>query len=309
MLTSKPRVVLWGVGEHARRNILPALVECEEIQFIGMITRNKLIREEQTSKWQCKSWSSPGEILGSREVDVIYLATPIKTHFKYGMQVLEAGKHLWCEKSLTTTLKDTQTLIEYSESRNLSVCEVCMYLYHSQFKTVQRWLQEGKIGQIYGLIIKFLIPTHPDAAALLETGVYPLSAALQLINSSPIQIGSFLSNDTSGIAYLNFSSGQYACLEWGYGRFYRNELEILGEQGWIFADRIFSKPPSYSPKLILKTQDVVYEELIEPENHFVKMLSSFSKTLMDSVLQQQFRKQALRQAELVFRVMNTGIGN
>lgn len=312
MLTSKPRVVLWGSGEHARRNVLPALAECEDVQFVGITTRNDSVREEQRRKWHCKVWSSAEEMLLDKNIDVVYLATPIDTHFRYGIQILEAGKNLWCEKSLTSTLRDSVKLIEYSVKRNLSVCEVCMYQYHAQFKTIQKWLKEERIGAVYGLSACFGIPTKLSSSALLETGVYPLSAVLTLMEENPQKISSCMSvqkengGDVSGTAYLNFSPFQYAFLEWGYDRFYRNELEIWGQNGLITAERIFSKPPDFSPKIVLRTKDSILEESVRPENHFVNMLSVFSRALTDTKLQSQFREQALRRAELMSFIMNNG---
>jgi predicted dehydrogenase len=175
-----------------------------------------------------------------------------------------------------------------------------MYFYHTQFKTLHNWLREGEVGQIDGVVARFGYPTILNSNPLFENGVYPLSAVLDLMGETPKAILSASKNS----AHLSFSAGHYAFIEWGFNRFYRNELEIWGEKGLIVADRIFSKPPTYSPKLTLRKQDLIFERMIPPENHFVKMLSAFSRALLDPILQQQHRFRALQMADLMSIILN-----
>ncbi|MDR1833445.1 MAG: Gfo/Idh/MocA family oxidoreductase [Propionibacteriaceae bacterium] len=50
------------------------------------------------------------ELAALPEVDAIYVASPIAAHHEQALTALRAGKHVLCEKTLTTNLADTQEL-------------------------------------------------------------------------------------------------------------------------------------------------------------------------------------------------------
>ena len=314
-------VGVWGVGDHARRNTLPALAHCPDLRLVGLTTRNETVRQEQARMWGCQGWSDPKEMLESSAVDVVYLATPVGLHFQHGLRVLEAGRHLWCEKSLTDSLRASQQLVSNSAEHDLALCEAFMYTHHPQFKQLLKWIDTDEIGRVRSITSRFGFPhLEPDniryasklgGGALLDIGAYPLSAALLITGEQPSVIESHISSDadyevdTAGSALLHFPSGAYAILEWGYGRSYRAELQIWGGEGTIFAERAFSKPATLSPELVLRRRDgSSLQEKIEPANHFVAMFSSFAHALSDGTLRDAYRQQALQQARLVSAVLN-----
>src|SRR5947209_255101 len=53
--------------------------------------------------------------LADRSIEVIYLCTPNRLHAEQAVAALEAGKHVFCEKPLCTTLDDCHRLIEAVE--------------------------------------------------------------------------------------------------------------------------------------------------------------------------------------------------
>lgn len=321
---SSPGVAVWGVGSHARRNAIPALARCPDLRLVGLMTRAKHVLEEQAARFGCEAWSSPEAMLGSPDVQAVYLATPTGLHHEHGLQVLRSGRHLWCEKALTDSLKGSAELVATSEERDLALCEAFMYMHHPQFQRIREWIEDGAIGKLRSITARFGFP-HLDPAnvryvqelgggALLDVGVYPLSVALAISEEAPRGVHAYLdrderfSVDTAGSALLRFPSGVHALLDWGYGRAYRNEFEVWGEGGTIFAERAFSKPSDLSPPLKLRRQDgEVLEEGIEPTDHFVKMFSAFAATLNDAALRTEYRARALRQARLVSSVMESAL--
>ena len=94
-------VAALGIGEHARRNTLPALDQCASVNLKGLYSRNHTIVQEQAKKYNCAVYTRPDDLLNDPKLDVVYIATPIGLHYEWGYKVLQSGKHLWCEKSLT----------------------------------------------------------------------------------------------------------------------------------------------------------------------------------------------------------------
>ena len=130
-------VAVWGLGNHARERILPALSAIDKIKLIGVCSRNTEVVETLAEQWDCYGWNDPERMLNSTDVDIIYIATPIGVHFSQAKQAIEAGKHVWCEKPLTCRYIDTQTLVLLAEKKDKVLTESFMYLYHSQFHKVK----------------------------------------------------------------------------------------------------------------------------------------------------------------------------
>ena len=71
------RIAMWGIGNHARRYLIPALTKDEsEMRLVGCYTRNIEKSIEICGHYDLTQFDSEDEMLTSEEVDGILLATP-----------------------------------------------------------------------------------------------------------------------------------------------------------------------------------------------------------------------------------------
>jgi dTDP-3,4-didehydro-2,6-dideoxy-alpha-D-glucose 3-reductase len=307
------RVAVWGIGPHASRKILPAIVECADVELAGLTTRNADVARTEAERFGCLVFVTPEEMLASADVDAVYLATPIGLHHAQGKAVLLAGKHLWCEKSLTVSLATTAELVTLSRERGLALCEAFMFVHHPQFDRLRAIVAASEIGPLVSITCRFGMeiqakPGYRHSAelgggALLDVACYPLALALRLGDGDPRVIAHRVHGregyevDLSGDALLEFPSGALAFLEWGYGRGYANEVTVWGERGTVRAPMVFSKTPEFVA--MLERADVVGAksvETLEPANAYTRMLSEFARATRDAALQERLRGEAERQA-------------
>ena len=162
-VSKNKKIAVWSLGKHALTNILPAIHITEGLEIYGVFSRNKEIVNECCKQWECRSWDTIDNMLSDSNLDIIYLATPPGLHYEHGLKVLQANKHLWCEKPFSTNLEKTQNLIEISDQKKLSVCEGFMYLYHTQFIKLKEYIQKqelivpGYLHQLRHLYMQFII--------------------------------------------------------------------------------------------------------------------------------------------------------
>ena len=104
-------VAVWGLGDHSQNRILPALFLMANIRLVGVCSRNVKVVGDCKKRFNCYGWIDTKQMLSSTEVDIVYIATPIGVHFSMAKEAIEAGKHVWCEKPLTCSYEDTQTLV------------------------------------------------------------------------------------------------------------------------------------------------------------------------------------------------------
>ncbi len=313
-------IVVWGLGNHAQNRILPALSVMDEIKLIGICSRNSKVVEECAKRWSCYGWSDSEKMLSSTEVDVVYIATPIGVHFSLAKQALEAGKHVWCEKPLTCSYTDTKILISLAEKKGKVLTESFMYLYHSQFLRVRKFVDDSK--GIYSVICRFGIPTLDKpgfrnnyelcGGALWDVATYTVSALLPLFPDQQIKVlfseilmkkGSQV--DSEGRAILRFSQGVTAYLEWGVGVAYKNEIDIWAKDGSFFTDKIFSKPKEYRPQY--KIRDLNGSESVEngeQSEQFIDMFRNFVEIMKNKEKTVTEREHILQRAKLMNDIVN-----
>lgn len=82
------------------------------------------------------------------QVDAVYIATPHETHVDYCRQMLEAGKHVLCEKPMSFSGKDARELFALAESKNLVLMEGMKTAYCPGFKGILDVVNSGKIGRV-----------------------------------------------------------------------------------------------------------------------------------------------------------------
>jgi predicted dehydrogenase len=68
--------------------------------------------DEFARRWGWESSSSDWrEAVARRDVDLVDISTPGNTHAEIAIAAAEAGKHIWCEKPLTFTVKEAKQML------------------------------------------------------------------------------------------------------------------------------------------------------------------------------------------------------
>ena len=75
-MTVPSGIAVWGLGNHAIKRIIPALHSMEELNLIGVCSRNQKSVTECAFEWDCIGWTNPTEMLENAKfnnIDVISL--------------------------------------------------------------------------------------------------------------------------------------------------------------------------------------------------------------------------------------------
>ena len=313
-------IAVWGIGPHARRNIVPAILTCRQFELRGLCSRGQGTVAELAAELGCRYWVDPESMLADGDVEVVYLSTPIGLHAAHGQQILAAGKHLWCEKPLAANLAQVHALLAMARKTQASVAEGFMYLYHPHFAALAELSCSSMIGTIRSFSCSFGIPPleRPGfrltpalgGGAFLDVGCYPISTAAALFPNLQPEIltaelvrGSNAAIDCSGRAILRYPGVTRAVLEWGTDCAYRNEVNVWGSHGSLRSDFVFSKAPGHVPSLELRDlRGNTSTVTVAPANHFECMLNAFHATLRDAGAAERERERILERAALMERI-------
>ena len=309
-------IAVWGVGAHAIKSVLPAIADSIDLELVGIHTRNPKVLSEQSKSYGCLAWVDPAEMLANASVDVIYLATPTALHYAHGFQVLAADKDLWCEKPLTTKLKDAQHLCQMAEDNGRALAVVSGPRYHPQFNALQNQMNNGAIGSVTNVFASFYFPHlssdnfryNPDlgGGALLDIGFYLLSVVDALVPGTLVELKCTIETeigyrvDTNATAMLHFDDGSVADLLWGYGGDYQNFVSIIGDNGQLTATPFFSKPQNLPPYIYMSNQRVLEQSIdFNDKNQISAMFDVFCNKTKTTIGRRTLVADALRSQKLL----------
>lgn len=308
-----------GAGSHFRKNLLPALNQVADLNIAGILNRSSESTRRSAEELSLQGLTDLDTLCADSRIDLVYVCTPPATHYDIARRALEAGKHVWIEKTLTTSLAQWQSLVDLATERNLAVFECFMFLHHAQFGEVRRLMQEQPMGPARFINARFGFPHLPKdnfrynpalgGGGLLDAGCYPLRALGELSAYQLASKGSVLNSepgfdvDTRGSALFHFDDTN-ANLEWGMGLDYRNEMEIWFSEGRALIERAFSKPGTIETRIHLHSQkhgDRVIT--VPPGDHFENMFRQFLLDTRDPDARRLRMSQDLKHARTLFNLL------
>lgn len=99
------------LGEHHAR----VLSGMEGVDLVGVVDIRKDRALEIANKFKTEAFADYRDVLD--KVNALTIATPTSSHYEIGLNALKAGKDLFIEKPITTTVEEADELIEEAEKR------------------------------------------------------------------------------------------------------------------------------------------------------------------------------------------------
>ena len=131
------------------------------------------------------------EILADPSIEMVVILTPAPTHEGLIRQALEAGKHVYTEKTMTLAPETAAKLIELAEEKHLYLGSAPDTFLGSALQTARKAIDDGLIGEVTSFeacanrdldllasIFRFL--RMPGGGICYDFGVYYLTAIVSL---------------------------------------------------------------------------------------------------------------------------------
>jgi len=93
------------------------------------------------------------EVLQDERVDIVHNCTPSHLHYEINKAVLEAGKHIYCEKPLTLTAAESEDLCALAKQTGLATGVNFNYRANAMVWEMREQIRQGKSGKplhVYG---------------------------------------------------------------------------------------------------------------------------------------------------------------
>jgi len=88
------------------------------------------------------------DVVNDRAIDLVAIATPNLLHAPIALAAIAAGKPVYCEKPLATTLAEARSMTEAAEAAKLPTAVGFTYLYNPMIALAREIVQSGEIGAV-----------------------------------------------------------------------------------------------------------------------------------------------------------------
>ena len=101
MATDRLRFGVIGAGGIARRKTIPAMLRAANVELVAVMDPSQA--EEIAQQFGvAHAYATEEHLLADPAVQAVYIASPLHCHARHIAMAAKAGKHILCEKPLTT---------------------------------------------------------------------------------------------------------------------------------------------------------------------------------------------------------------
>lgn len=244
-----------GTGRITRR-LVADLQSTEGVQVTCIASRSK-----ERADWFSSQYGIANAVEGYAammerdDVDAVYIALPPSMHVDCCIRAAESGKHVLCEKPLTTNAADAIAIDRACQKAGVRWLDATGWLHHGRTQQMLQWHRDGKLGKLghIAVAVSFYRPFQTGehrldpalgGGCVLDLGWYAAGLVRQFAGT-PTRIFA-TSVLESGVplrssATMWFEDGMSATLSIGYDTATRKWFEVAGSDASLICDD-FTRP-------------------------------------------------------------------
>ncbi len=143
---SEQKIAVLGCGIWGR-NIVRNFYNLNALGMVCDLDEENLakVREQYPNVKTTKDFN---DILNSKEITGVVVVTPSHTHYKFVKAMLEAGKHVYVEKPISTVAQEARDLTDLADAKGLILMVGHLLLYHPAVNKLKMLVEDGVLGDI-----------------------------------------------------------------------------------------------------------------------------------------------------------------
>ncbi|HBM80615.1 MAG TPA: oxidoreductase, partial [Clostridiaceae bacterium] len=142
-MSRKVRVAV--VGLHFGESFPIIYREHPDVEYVGICDKDEELLNRYGDKFGFeRRYTNLDDILSGDEYDAVHIVTPIHTHAKLSVDVLNSGKHCACTVPAATTVDELKSIVaaQKKSKKNYMMMETAVYTY--QFLYVKDLVEKGE---------------------------------------------------------------------------------------------------------------------------------------------------------------------
>ncbi|HEX3985547.1 MAG TPA: Gfo/Idh/MocA family oxidoreductase [Acidobacteriaceae bacterium] len=260
----------WGVLSTANIGVKKVIPAMQRGQFstVTAIASRSLPRAQAVAVQLgiATAYGSYEDLLADPAIDAIYNPLPNQLHVPWTLRAAEAGKHVLCEKPLSMTVAEAESLLAVRERTGVAIGEAFMIRTHPQWLRIRALIEEGRIGALRAVNAVFSYFNDDPAnirnqvesggGALYDIGCYCIHAARYAFHQEPTRVCGLIERDPAcgtdrlTSALLDFPGG-HAIFTVSTQFVPWQRVQFLGTQGRIEMEIPFNAPPDRPTRIFV----------------------------------------------------------
>lgn len=220
----------WGLLSYGR--IAQKFVE--NLQYLdpaklGAIASASNIEKANHDHPDIACYTNYTELVKNEDIDCVYVSSTHNLHKAQTILALEHGKHVLCEKPLSTNFQDAVEMFNCAESNGCLLMEAMWTRFLPAYQVMKSKITSGEIGDVQLVQADFgfasdlsntqgrLLNPMLAGGSIYDVGIYPIALAIDIFGEEPEEIiakGTLSDSniDLSSAVQMHFSSNRIAQL-------------------------------------------------------------------------------------------------
>jgi len=201
-MAGKVKVGIIGCGGIATNKHMPNLAKIDEVEMVAFcdIVEEKAVESaEKFGTEGAKTYTDYKELLKDKEISIVHVCTPNRSHGFISIDAMEAGKHVMCEKPMAKTYADAKAMLDCSKRTGMKLT----IGYQQRWRPDSLYLKEicdaGELGDIYYAkavaLRRRAVPTwgvfldeyEQGGGPLIDIGTHALDLTLWTMNNYKVK--------------------------------------------------------------------------------------------------------------------------
>jgi 1,5-anhydro-D-fructose reductase (1,5-anhydro-D-mannitol-forming) len=215
---------LIGTGRIAEDRILPAIKQFEGNRLVGVVSREAARAEAFARKFGAEhAYTRYEDLLANPDVTAVAIHTPNALHAEQAIAAARAGKHVFCDKPMATTIADAERMIAACERAGVKLGVNFHNRFMPCFIDTKGIIDSGEIGAAQ-LVVLEASPgarpggrlgswrVDPDLAGLgttMSIGVHVYDILRYLLSAEIESVTSFFDTPSGVMEEMNLSTFRF----------------------------------------------------------------------------------------------------
>ena len=293
-----------GVGKLTARELLPAFRNSRFSRLAVLVSdeRDKALEFAEAhglEESDVYDYDNFGRLNERDDVRAVYIVLPNSLHREYTERAARIGKHVLCEKPLSTSVEDAEAMVRACADAGVRLMTAYRCQYTPQHWAARDLIQCGELGRV-GLVeaVNAQIEDDPGAwrlqrdlaggGALPDIGLYCLNTVRFLLAEEPAEVFAYQFSTPGDPRFreveealawtMRFPSGTLATCSTSYNAARANHLRAHGERAWLSLDPAFA----YQGLELEVVRKASRERLtMDERDQFALEIDHFSRCVLD----------------------------
>ncbi len=154
-------VAVVGTGSWGKNHVR-VYSELENAQLIGIYDLATERAKSLANQYNVKAFSSLDELIKQDDVEIIAIASPTTTHAPIALKAIAAGKHVFLEKPMTSTVEEAIQVIDAQKKQKTKVGVGFIERFNPVSQRSRQLVNNNELGNVVLISARRLGPYWPD---------------------------------------------------------------------------------------------------------------------------------------------------